>query len=145
MTAVDATVDIRLVGPADAGLLDRVAEDVFDDAIRPDLLAAYLADPGHAMAIALADGVVVGQARAILNRQPDAPTALFLDNLGVTPAWKRRGVATRLVRALMDWGRDRGCAEVWVPVEADNAEATGFYRSLRFTTRPILYVSGTVG
>lgn len=138
------TVQVRLVGPADAVLLDRVADDVFDGDIRRDLLAAYLADPAHAMAVALADGVVVGQARAILNRQPDAPTALFLDNLGVAPGWKRRGIATRLVRALMEWGRERGCAEIWVPVEADNAEATGFYRSLRFATRPILYVSGPI-
>lgn len=133
---------IRLLGPDDAGLLTQVAEDVFDDDIDPALLTAYLADPDHAMAVALENGVVIGQGRAILNRQPDAPAALFLDNLGVAPDHKRRGIATALVKALTQWGHSHGCHSLWVPLETDNAEARAFYASLGLHSRPILIAEG---
>ena len=50
------TVEIRRIGPADAAVLDRVAEDVFDEDIDGELLAAYLvgADlPAYAPELAL--------------------------------------------------------------------------------------------
>ncbi|WP_165772072.1 GNAT family N-acetyltransferase [Niveispirillum lacus] len=136
------TYTIHVLGPGDAGLLTQVAEDVFDDEIDTGLLTAYLADPGHAMAVAVENGVVIGQGRAILNRQPDAATALFLDNLGVTPDQRRRGIATALVKALMQWGHRYGCQSLWVPLETDNAEARAFYASLGLHSRPILIAEG---
>ena len=52
---------VRL-SPDNAGLLDRIAEDVFDEPVRPDRLAAYLADPGHIMPVAVSDGIVTANA-----------------------------------------------------------------------------------
>src|SRR5687768_13411320 len=112
--------EILRIGPADAGLLDRAAEDVFDDDIDPARLAAYLADPGHLMVLALTDGEVVGQARAMLHRHPDEPTELYIDNLGVTPDRRREGIAGRLLDELVAWGRENGCEEAWVGTEVDN-------------------------
>lgn len=134
-------VTIWLLGPDADMLPEQIADDVFDDAINPAYLADYLADRSHRMAVALCDGWVVGQARAILNRQPDAPTALFLDNLGVTPDHRRQGIATALVEALMGWGREQGGTELWVPLECDNVEAQAFYASIGATARPILIAS----
>ncbi len=54
-------IEIKRLGRGDAAVLDRVAEDVFDEPINPPRLAAYLAEPGHHMLVAIADGVVVGQ------------------------------------------------------------------------------------
>src|SRR5688572_13916556 len=85
------------VGPGDAALLDRVAEDVFDDDIDPAHLTAYLADGRHMMIVALSDGVVVGQTRAIVHLSPDQPPELYIDNMGVTPARQREGIAGRLL------------------------------------------------
>lgn len=116
------------VGPDEARLLDRVAEDVFDEAIAPPRVAAYLAQPGHLMVVAVAGGgEVVGQARGIVHRHPDLPTELYIDNLGVTPARRREGLATRMLDELVAWGRELGCEEAWVGTETDNDAARALY------------------
>jgi len=122
-------MDTRIirVGPAAATLLERVAEDVFDEAIDPARLAAYVAEPGHLMVVAVADGEVVGQARGMVHRHPDQPTELYIDNLGVTPARRREGLATRMLDELIDWGRSLGCEEAWVGTEIDNEAARELY------------------
>src|SRR4030095_2078597 len=115
------------VGSAEAALLDRVAEDVFDEAIDPARLAAYVAEPGHLMVVAVSGGEVIGQARGMVHRHPDQPTELYIDNLGVTPARRREGLATRMLDELVDWGRSLGCEEAWVGTEVDNEAARTLY------------------
>jgi aminoglycoside 6'-N-acetyltransferase I len=124
------TVEIRRVGSADAHLLGQVAEDVFDGPIDPVRLAAYLGGAGHLMVVALQDGRVVGQGRAIVHRHPDAPNELYVDNLGVAPALFRQGVGRRIMDALFAWGRELGCESGWVATETDNAPAIGLYTRL---------------
>jgi len=121
-------VDILRIGPGDAAVLERVAEDVFDEDIDPARVAAYLAEPSHLMVLAVSGGEVVGQARGIVHRHPDLPTELYIDNLGVTPARKREGIATRLLDALVAWGREEGCEEAWVGTEPDNEAARTLYQ-----------------
>lgn len=118
---------IARVGTADAGRLARVAADVFDDVLDPARLAAYLAEPGHLMVVAMTDGEVVGQARGMVHRHPDLPTELYIDNLGVTPARQREGIATRMLDELMAWGRELGCEAAWVGTETDNGPARMLY------------------
>jgi ribosomal protein S18 acetylase RimI-like enzyme len=121
------TVDIRRIGPGDAAVLGRVAEDVFDDDIDPGRVAAYLAEPGHLMVLAVAGGEVVGQARGMVQRHPDKPTELYIDNLGVTPGRRREGIATRLLDDLAAWAKAKGCEAAWVGTELDNEAARALY------------------
>lgn len=123
-------LDIRRVGPGDAALLVGVAEDVFDEAIDPARLAAYLAARGHLMVVAVQDGQVVGQGRAIVHLHPDQPDELYIDNLGVAPALFRQGIGRRIMDELFAWGRELGCEGAWVATESDNAPAIGLYESL---------------
>lgn len=132
-------VMIMRVTPETVSSLERIAVDVFDYEPAADWLVAYMATPNHAMVVAVADGVVVGQARGMVHLQPDAPPQLYIDNLGVTPAWKRQGVATRLVQALIDWGRGTGCDSSWVATESDNDEARGFYAAFGFAGETMAY------
>ena len=120
-------VQIIRVGPEQADLLDRVAEDVFDDRIDLARLARYLQDPSHLMVVAVFNGEVIGQARGVVHRHPDAPTELYLDNLGVTPDRKREGVATRLLDDLVAWARSLGCEQAWVATDVDNDAARALY------------------
>jgi len=120
-------VEIRRVGADDAGLLARVADDVFDDDIDAVRTAAYLADKNHMLIVAIEDGVVVGQTAGIVHRHVDQPTELYIDNLGVTPELRRRGIARRLVEDLIAWGKAQGCEEAWVGTEPDNEAARGLY------------------
>lgn len=68
-------------------------------AITPALFAACLAD-GCAV-VAEAGGVIVGLLLASpLAYDGDAPLTLWVEAVAVAPAWRRRGVATDLYRAL---------------------------------------------
>ena len=120
-------VQILRMTTANAAKLQQVDDEIFDDEIHADHLAAYLADAGHLMVCAFAGGVAIGQARGILNRQPDTATSLYIDNLGVAPSRRREGIAGRLLDELVAWGRENGCASAWVATELDNEGARALY------------------
>jgi ribosomal protein S18 acetylase RimI-like enzyme len=122
-----------------SALLNSVDEDVFDHAITPERLEPFLDAPGHALFVAVEDGVVVGHARGIVHVQPDKPSDLYIDNLGVAPGQQRKGIATRLVRELVDWGKARGCTYAWVATEPDNEVAIAFYGAQRFEHQAVAY------
>ena len=57
----------RLAQASDGDLFDKVAEGVFDRTIDPNLLAEFLADPRHHIAVADENGVMVGLSMAWAN------------------------------------------------------------------------------
>ena len=122
-----------------AACLNHVAVDIFDGEISSALLKAYLSTSNHALFVAIAEGMVVGQVRGIVHLQPDLPTDLYIDNLAVAPELKRRGVGARLVKALVEWGRENGCETTWVATETHNEEARGFYEAFGFRGDTIAY------
>ncbi len=121
------TIELKRMHPGDELEFTDVAPDVFDEPIDPARLAAYLAQPGHLMVLAVTAGEVVGQARGMVHRHPDLPTELYIDNLGVTPARKRERLATKLLDELVAWGIELGCEEAWVGTEPDNEAARALY------------------
>ena len=122
--------EIRRIAAGDEALLDRVAGDVFDEAIDPVRLRAFLAEPRHLMVLAIApDGLVVGQARAIIHLSPDEADILYIDNMGVDPAFQRQGLGGRLLDELLAWGKERGCPSAWLGTETDNVAARALYES----------------
>jgi ribosomal protein S18 acetylase RimI-like enzyme len=125
------SIEFKRLGPGDAAALDRVADDVFDAPIDKDRAAAYLREPGHFMFVAIADGIVIAQARAMRHRHPDEADELYIDNFGVAPAFQRKGIARRLLDELLKLGRELGCEEAWVGTEQDNAAAKKLYESAR--------------
>jgi ribosomal protein S18 acetylase RimI-like enzyme len=134
-------LEIREVKAGDAALFDRVAEAVFDEAIDPARLTAYLAEPGHHMIVALQAGVVVAQVAAVIHRHPDKPTELYIDEVGVTPTLQRQGLAGRMLDEMLALGKALGCEEAWVGTEPDNIAARSLYESRRTTAEPfVMYV-----
>jgi ribosomal protein S18 acetylase RimI-like enzyme len=132
------TVEIKRVGADNAALLDRVADGVFDEPVVPQRLAAFLADPGHHLFVALEDGVVVGQGAVVVHRHPDRPDDLYIERVGVAPTHQRRGIARALMRVVMALGRELGCAEVWLGTETDNTPARGLYESFDMKATSII-------
>lgn len=122
-------LQIKRLAPGDEAVLARVEKDVFDEAVDATYLNAYLAEPHQHMIVALEEGAVVGQIRAVLYKHPDKADELFIENLGVTPALRRQGIATRLLKTMLELGRDLGCKEAWVATESDNTRARTFYES----------------
>src|SRR3954471_17720762 len=93
-----SSVVIRVVGRDEATILERVASDVFDQPVSARLTEEFLSDPRHHLAVALVDGEVVGMASAVHYVHPDKRPQLFINEVGVTPAHRGRGIA----RALLD-------------------------------------------
>jgi aminoglycoside 6'-N-acetyltransferase I len=122
-------VEIRRLYAGDDALVKRIAEDVFDEPVRPDRLSAYLASPGHFMIVALVDGLVVGQCVAVIHRHPDKVSELYIDEVGVSPAFQRQGIARKMLDAMFALGREQGCREAWVGTEPDNVAARALYES----------------
>jgi ribosomal protein S18 acetylase RimI-like enzyme len=131
-------IEIRRIGPADAALLDNLAPEVFDEPVRPDRLAAHLADPCHLLILALAEDQAVGQCAAVIHRHPDKPHELYVDEVGVTPALQQQGIARRMMQEMFAWGRELGCASAWLGTETDNLAAIALYKSLGEDPQPIM-------
>ena len=132
---------VRLTA-ANASLIDTVADEVFDEPVNADRLAAYIASPGHIMLLAVAAGEVVAQCAAVIHRHPDKVTELYIDEVGVAPAFQRQGLATRMLDAMFAIGKAEGCGEAWVGTEHDNIAARRLYETRGGTTAEpfVMYV-----
>jgi ribosomal protein S18 acetylase RimI-like enzyme len=134
-------IRIRRLTLGDAAILHRVAVDVFDEPVNAKRLAAYLAEPGHLMIVALAGDEVVAQCAAVIHRHPDKPTELYIDEVGVAPAFQRQGIARQLLDEMFALGKALGCEEAWVGTEHDNYPARRLYASRGAEAEPfVMYV-----
>jgi GNAT superfamily N-acetyltransferase len=124
------TYTIRILGPGDAAVLDRVAPDVFDHDVDARWTAEFFADPRHHLAVALDRETVVGMASGVHYVHPDKPPELFVNEVGVAPTHQGQGVGRLLMEALLARGRDLGCREAWVLTDYTNAAARRLYASV---------------
>jgi len=136
------SVEITRAGPGDEGLFERVADDVFDYALDPEIVRDYLATPHHHFVVAIADGEVVGQVAAVVHKHLDQrPVELYIDEVAVAPAYRRKGIARLMLDEMFELGRELGCAEAWVGTEADNSAATTLYETRGSEPEPfVMYV-----
>jgi GNAT superfamily N-acetyltransferase len=118
---------IRILGPGDASVLDRVAPGVFDNAIDPRWTAEFLADVRHHLAVAFDGDQVVGMASAVHYVHPDKPPELWINEVAVTSTHRSQGIGRQLLEALFERGRSLGCREAWVATEPSNTAARRLY------------------
>jgi aminoglycoside 6'-N-acetyltransferase I len=124
-------VEVSVLGQGDLAVLKCCAEGVFDDPVDAGAAAEFLADPRHHLAVAVDDGVVVGFISAVHTVHPDDPRPeLWINEVGVAPSHRRRGLAGALLAAILERGRELGCSEAWVLADPGNAPAMGLYAAL---------------
>ena len=123
-------VEVRVLTSADAAILLRIADGVFDDPVIPRLAAEFLGDPRHALCVAIEDGTVVGMASGVRYVHPDKPSELWINEVGVAPTHQRRGLAKAILTELMAFARREGCREAWVLTDQDNGPARTLYASV---------------
>lgn len=128
--AAGEVIVVRLLGPDDAPVLDRVASDVFDEPIDPRWTAEFLADRRHHLAVAIDGDQVVGMASAVHYVHPDKPPELWVNEVGVAGSHWRRGIGRRLMDALLARGRELGCRQAWVGTDEANLAARRLYASV---------------
>ena len=108
-----------------------------DDVRHEEDVAAILANRFQKTAFVYRgdDGEPLGFAEVSLRRQVDgcrtSPVG-YLEGLYVAPAFRRQGVATKLVTAAEEWVRQRGCNEFATDTDIENAEAQQFHRTAGF-------------
>jgi len=124
------THEIRVLAPGDASVLDRVADQVFDEAVNAAWAREFLADPRHHLVVAIDEDTVVGFASAVHYVHPDKAPQLWINEVGVAPAYHRRGIGRAVLAAMLHRGRSLGCTEAWVLTEQDNTPARGLYQAL---------------
>jgi ribosomal protein S18 acetylase RimI-like enzyme len=121
-------MEVRVLGPGDAGVLANVLPGVFDGEIDATAVREFLANPHHHLAVAIEAGAVIGFASAIDYVHPDKPRPeLWIDEVGVAPEHQGRGVGRAVLRALLDRARGMGCGQAWVLTDRGNRAALRLY------------------
>jgi ribosomal protein S18 acetylase RimI-like enzyme len=136
---------VRMLGPGDHAVLEHVAPEVFDNPPDARWSQEFLADARHHLAVALADGQVVGMASGVHHVHPDKPPELWINEVGVTPAHRRQGIARRLLQALFERAQALGCAEAWVTTEVTNGPARNLYAAAGGQEAGVVIVSFRLG
>ncbi|MFC9670346.1 GNAT family N-acetyltransferase [Streptomyces sp. NPDC056949] len=104
------------------------AGPLFDGPALPEWSARFLLAPGHHLFLAYEDDGPVGFVSGVETIHPDKGVEMFLYELSVAEAYRRRGIGRSLVEALAALARERGCYGMWVGVDTDNAPALATYR-----------------
>jgi ribosomal protein S18 acetylase RimI-like enzyme len=123
-------IEIRQLKAGDEAVLDNVAPGVFDEAVRPVLAQRFLDTPNYRIFVALDGDRVVGMTTGFTHFHPDKTEEFFVNELGVDDAYLRRGIGTRLMRAILAEAKAMGCSEAWLGTEHVNRPALALYRSL---------------
>ncbi|MEI6642564.1 MAG: aminoglycoside 6'-N-acetyltransferase [Novosphingobium sp.] len=94
--------------------------------------------------VALDGGAVVGFAEASIRHEYvngcETSPVLFLEGIFVDEALRRQGLARRLVAAVADWGRVRGCREFASDTWHDDLESHAFHLAAGFAeTERVVY------
>ena len=121
------SVTIRVMQPGDEPRLAKVGDGVFDGILEPARLRAFLEMPGHFLIVAIDVDVVVGMTTAVRYLNPDKPPELWINEVGVAPAHRNRGVATALLGKALQIGRDLDCKQAWVLTDDANEPAKRVY------------------
>lgn len=104
---------------------------LFDDAPTPAWTRAFLASERDHLLVAYADDdTPMGFVSGTELLHPDKGRSMFLNELGVDEAFRRRGAGAALTRALLDLARERGCRETWLATEDTNQAACATYTSV---------------
>ncbi len=135
------SIDIRNPGPQDVALLEgmltmfgRAFDDVptYNDA-RPgkDYLERLLASDNF-IALAAVDGeeVVGGLAAYVLPKFEQARSEIYIYDLAVDERYRRRGIATALIRELGRIGAERGAWVMFVQADHGDDPAIELYSGL---------------
>jgi len=126
---------IERVGAGDAAKVAQ-ASALFDGPARADATRRFLGEPGHHLLIAYAGDTPVGFVTGVELTHPDKGTEMFLYELGVAEAHRRRGIGKALVAALVRLAREAGCYGMWVLTDQDNRAALATYQAAGAAREP---------
>jgi ribosomal protein S18 acetylase RimI-like enzyme len=119
-------MEIRVLRVGDDRLV-AAASHLFDGPATPEATARFLGETGHHLLIAYEADRAVGFVSGVEVTHPDKGTEMFLYELAVDEAFRRRGIGRALVERLAALARDAGCYGMWVVTDDDNRAARVTY------------------
>ena len=139
--ASSAGVTLQRLGPSDVALMRRVnamfgrafAEpETYEGAPPAEAWLERLLGQEHVVALAaVADGEVAGGLVAYeLEKFEQARREIYIYDLAVEEAWRRRGVATALINRLRELAVQRGAWVVYVQADYGDDPAIALYEGL---------------
>lgn len=138
-------MEYKLLSSEDEKLLEASEDGVFDRDVRPELGSQFLSDPRHHIAVAIEDSTIVGVASAVNYIHPDKPEELWINEVAVAKAYRRKGIADALVKLLFHCGRKHGCKEAWVLTDESNIPANRLYSRLGGVSKKQMMYSFKLG
>lgn len=123
-------IEIKVLHRGDENILMTVAPAVFNNPIDTELTKEFLEDPRHHIAVAMDDGLVVGFASGVHYIHPDKPPELWINEVGLAPTHRRRGLGKAVLKALFEVGRAQNCTVAWVLTHRTNVAAMALYSSV---------------
>jgi ribosomal protein S18 acetylase RimI-like enzyme len=124
------SIAIKVLQRGDDAILTNIAPEVFDNPINMELTKKFLADPRHHVVVAIDDGLVVGFASGVHYIHPDKLPELWINEVGLAPTHRRRGLGAAVLKELLEVGRVHNCTTAWVLTYRTNAAAMALYSSL---------------
>ena len=136
-----ASTEIRVLAPDDVALMRAVSAvfgEAFDEADTyggappgTDYLRRLLGSDTFIALAALEDGVVVGGLAAYaLRKFEQERSEIYIYDLAVAQAHRRRGIATALIRRIQGVAAERGAHVVFVQADAGDEPAIALYTRL---------------
>jgi ribosomal protein S18 acetylase RimI-like enzyme len=127
------SLQVRRLGADDLAVVLSIGH-LLDGPVREDAARRFLASPTNHLLVAFVDGQPAGFISGVELTHPDKGTEMFLYELGVDEAFRRRGIGRQLTEALASLAQERGCYDMWVGTEPDNVAALATYRSAGATS-----------
>jgi ribosomal-protein-alanine N-acetyltransferase len=127
-------VTIRRALFSDFDKIVEVEASSFKRPYPPTLLFSLLRLHGDMFYVALADGETVGYVVGAKRRDGSG----HVISIAVRPEWRRRGIGTKLMEALLDAFKKRGLRKAVLEVAVSNREAIAFYERLGFKATALL-------
>lgn len=91
---------------------------------------AYLESPGSLAFVAYADAELAGWCWGYQLVRPDESSMLYLHQLEVDEAHRRKGIGRGLLRAFMTTGAEGGATKMFLTTGAENAAARSLYDAM---------------
>lgn len=104
---------------------------------RLDEPEAFLRDPASFVLGAYVDHTPAGLAWGLQMRSPSGRLPTYVHELDVHEQYRRRGVASALIRTAMAVARRRGSTEFWLSTGGHNQIAQALYDSLGGDRKPL--------
>ncbi len=87
----------------------------------------------------------MGFASAVNYIHPDKPGELWINEVAVAKAFRRKGIADTLLKLLFQCGRGLGCRQTWVLTDESNIPANQLYSKLGGVTKKQIMYSFELG